>query len=166
MALGSKERSGEKRAGDRTTNLKRAHERLVDGHHSACIIELAAVVRGRKEGNQLPLGKELITVFHDLVRATDQVQIVTIQEFADNISSESEGHSSVVLAPALHVFVGIGPQQVTEETGVRDVSGSHDAADLFHGLQVGRKAAVTTKDLLVDDGCDRQTVEAIGERFP
>ena len=33
-------------------------------------------------------------------------------------------------------------------------------------MKVGRQAAVAAEDLLVDDGSDRQTVEAVGERLP
>ena len=51
-------------------------------------------------------------------------------------------------------------------TCVGDVGGAHDPADLFHALQVRAQAAVATKDLLVNNGSDRQTVEAIGKRFP
>jgi hypothetical protein len=37
---------------------------------------------------------------------------------------------------------------------------------LLHALQVWAEAAVTAKDLFVDDGGDRQAVKAVGERFP
>merc|ERR1712176_117661 len=37
-------------------DLEGAHERLVHRHHAASVVELAAVVGGREEGDQLPLG--------------------------------------------------------------------------------------------------------------
>ncbi len=46
------------------------------------------------------------------------------------------------------------------------VCGSHDAPDLFHGLQVWTEASVTAEDLLVHDGGDGQAVEAVRERLP
>ena len=51
-------------------------------------------------------------------------------------------------------------------TGIGHVCGPHDASDLLHVLQVRRQAAVAAEDLLVDDGGDRQTVEAVGEQLP
>ena len=51
-------------------------------------------------------------------------------------------------------------------TRVWNVSGPHDASDLFHRLEVGTEAAVAAEDLFVDDGRDRQTVETVGERLP
>lgn len=46
----------------------------------------------------------------------DEVQIVTVEELADHVGSKSEGDAAVVLSPALHVFVRVGPQQVAQET--------------------------------------------------
>ena len=51
-------------------------------------------------------------------------------------------------------------------TRVWHVGWPHDPPDLLHGLEIGTEAAMATKDLLVDDGCDRQTVEAVRERLP
>ena len=52
-------------------------------------------------------------------------------------------------------LVRIRPKQVAEQPLVGHVSGSHDAADLLHALQVGAQASVTAKDFFVDDGSDR-----------
>jgi hypothetical protein len=46
------------------------------------------------------------------------------------------------------------------------VCGPHDSSDLLHGLEVWTEAAVAAEDLLVHDGRDRQTVEAVRERLP
>jgi hypothetical protein len=40
---------------------------------------------------------------------------MAIQKFADNISSESEGNAAVIFRPSLHVFIRVGPQQVTKK---------------------------------------------------
>ncbi len=48
------------------THLERAHQGLVDAHHRARVIELAAVVRCGKQRDQLPLGEELVAVFDHL----------------------------------------------------------------------------------------------------
>lgn len=44
--------------------------------------------------------------------STYQIQIVTIQELAYDICTEGERDTSVILSPALDVFIGIRPKQV------------------------------------------------------
>lgn len=91
---------------------------------------------------------------------------MAVEEFTDHISSKGEGDAAVIFSPALDVLVGVRPQQITQEACVRHVCGSHDASDLLHRLQVGRKTSVTAEDLLIHYGCDGQAVEAVGERLP
>lgn len=54
--------------------------------------------------------------------SADEVQVVTVEELADDVGSEREGDAAVVLSPALHVFVRVRPQQVAQEAcgGRRD----------------------------------------------
>ena len=51
-----------------------------------------------------------------LMRPTDEVQVMAVQELADHVSPKGEGDSSIILPPALYVFVWIRPQQVTQQT--------------------------------------------------
>ena len=48
--------------------LEGAHERFIDAHHAAGVVELAAVVGGGEEGDQLTLGEELVPVLNNLMR--------------------------------------------------------------------------------------------------
>ena len=75
-----------------------------------------------------------------LVGAADEVHVVFVEELCDHVCSEGEGHPAVVLAPAQHVLVGVGPEQVTQQALVRDVSGPHHTPHLLHGLEVWRQA--------------------------
>jgi hypothetical protein len=97
---------------------------------------------------------------------TDKIQVMSVQEFTDDVGSEGEADTSVVFSPTVDVFVRIGPQQVAQQTCVWHVCRPHDAPDLLHTLQVWAQASVATEDLLVDDGCDRQTVETVCECLP
>ena len=45
-----------------------------------------------------------------------KVKVMTIQEFAHYISTECERNSTIVLTPALDVFVRIRPQQITQQS--------------------------------------------------
>ncbi len=51
-------------------------------------------------------------------------------------------------------------------TGVRDVGGALDLADLVHVLQVGAEAAVAAEDLAVNDRGHGERVETVRERLP
>ena len=46
------------------------------------------------------------------------------------------------------------------------ISWAHDSADLLHGIKVWAQTSVHCKDLLIDDGCNGQAVETVGECFP
>ena len=89
-----------------------------------------------------------------------------LQEGGDDIRAEGERDTAVVLAPADDVLIWVGPQEVTQETGVRHVGWAHNALNLVHRRQLGGEPAVHAKDLLVDDGCDRKAVKAVRERLP
>jgi len=147
-------------------DLEGAHEGLVDAHEGARVVELAAVVGGGEERDQLALGEELVAVLDDLVRPADEVDVVLLVEALHDLLSEGEGHAPVVLAPALHVLVGVRPEQVAEQARVGHVRGPHDPLDLLQGVQLGGEAAVHAQDLLVDQGRHWQAVEAVSERLP
>jgi len=147
-------------------NLKRAHEGFVDRHHSASVVKFSAVIWRGEQSDELALGKEFVAIFDNLVGSTNKIEIVTVQEFRHHIGTKSKAHASVILAPALYIFVWIGPEEVAEEARVRDVCGPHDPPDLLHGLEVGAEAAMAAEDLLVDYGRDGEAVEAVGERLP
>lgn len=46
--------------------LEGAHQRFIHAHHAPSIVKLAAVVGSREQRHQLPLGKELVTIFNHL----------------------------------------------------------------------------------------------------
>lgn len=46
------------------------------------------------------------------------------------------------------------------------ISGTHDAADLLHRVQIRAETTMHGENLLIDDGSDGKAVEAIGEGLP
>jgi hypothetical protein len=54
-------------------NVEVTNQLFVDGHHGACVVELPTVVGSRKDGDQLALREELITVLHHLNKARTQI---------------------------------------------------------------------------------------------
>ena len=83
----------------RLEDAEGAHKRLVDGHDGARIVELSAVVGRGEDRHELPVGEELIAVLDDLVRAHDQVVVVLLKEFADNVGAKRVRDAAVVLRP-------------------------------------------------------------------
>ena len=51
-------------------------------------------------------------------------------------------------------------------TCVRDISGSHYSPDLLHALKIWRKSAMTAENLLINDSCYWQAIEAVRECLP
>ena len=49
------------------TCLKAALQVLVDAHHRAAVVELAAVVGRRKDSHEATVGEELVSILDDLV---------------------------------------------------------------------------------------------------
>lgn len=67
---------------------------------------------------------------------TYEVHVVFVEELCDHVSTKSERDATVVLTPAQHILVRVGPQQVAEEALVRHISRAHDPSHLLHRLEV------------------------------
>ena len=52
---------------------------------------------------------------------TDEIHVVFLEEAGDDVRTEGEGDTAVVLAPACDVLVGVGPEKIAEETAVGDL---------------------------------------------
>lgn len=150
----------------RLEDLEGAQQGLIDTHHRAGIVEFTTVVWRREQRDKLPLSKELVAVFDNLVRAADEVHVVLGQEARHNVGTKRERDTAVVLGPARDVLVRIRPEQVAQETRVGHISGPHHATNLLHALQVGRETTMHCEDLFVDDCCNWQAVEAVGKCLP
>lgn len=67
----------------------------------------------------------------------DQIQVVLVQEFGYHLRAKGKRYTPVILPPAQNILVWVRPEQITQETLVRNIGGAHDASDLLHGLKVG-----------------------------
>jgi hypothetical protein len=135
------------------TNLEGAEQTFVHAHHGAGVVELATVVGGAEQRNELTLGEELVAILYDLMCTADEVHVVFLEEAGDDVWAEGEGNSTVILGPPSDVLVRIRPEEIAEQAAVRDlgvkrvslqfregrdtlcstyISRSHDAADLLH----------------------------------
>ena len=88
-------------------DLEGADQIVVDAHQGSRVVELSAVVGGRKDGDKLSFSEELVALFHHLMRPAHQVQIMLLAEHLHIVRSKGERHSSLVFTPALSVFVRV-----------------------------------------------------------
>lgn len=108
-----------KRGGD--TNLEGAEQTFIHAHHGTSVVELAAVVGGAEQRDELALRKELVAILDDLVGTADQVHVVFLEEARDDVWTERERDTAVVLGPTGNILVGVGPQQIAEKAAVGDL---------------------------------------------
>ena len=95
--------------GARMVYLERTQQALVNAHHRTGIVKLATVIGRAEQGDELPLGEELVSVFHNLMGTADQVHIVLLQEARHNIGAECKRYTTIVLTPARDVLIGVRP---------------------------------------------------------
>ena len=107
--------------GNWATNLERAEETLVNAHHGTSIVEFSAVVGCAEQSHELALGEKFVTILDNLVGTADEIHVMLLEEARDDVRSECEGDTTVVLAPPGDVLVRVRPQQVAEQTTVRDL---------------------------------------------
>lgn len=151
---------------DRLQYLETAHERLVDDHHSGCVIEFSAIIRRGENRDQLALGEKFVTVLDNLMGAAHEIQIVLSEERLDHVVTESERDTAIVLSPANNFLFGIRPEKIAQQTGIGDIGWARNTSDLVHVVQFGRETTMHAENLFIDNGRNRKCVEHIGERFP
>ena len=89
-----------------------------------------------------------------------------MQKLSDDVFPKGERDSSVVLTPAIDLLIGVGPKEITQQTGIRNIGRSNDTFDLVQARKLWAETSVHAKDLLIDNSCARETVEAVCERLP
>jgi hypothetical protein len=84
-----------------STDLEGAHECLIYAHHGSGILKLPAIVRSRENCDKLTLGKELIPLLHNLLRAWCRVE--TRERHIANTSSTRRNHTQRVSETNRHI---------------------------------------------------------------
>lgn len=143
-----------------------AHERIINRHEGARIIEFSTVVGSREHRDQLPSTEELVSVLDNLVGSTNKVNVILLQELFNHGLSERIADTSIIFSPAALGFLGVRPQQVAQKTILRHLSGSRNLLQLGHGDELGRKTSMHAKNLVVDKGCDWHAVKYVLEFLP
>jgi hypothetical protein len=82
------------------------------------------------------------------------------------VRAESVGDTSVIVTPTLDIFIGICPEQITQQTCIRYISRPWNLFDLLQTPEFRRKSSMHAQNLLINEGSDRQAVKAICECLP
>jgi hypothetical protein len=104
--------------------LERAEQTLVDAHHCTGVVEFTTVVRRAEQGDKLTLREKLVSVLNDLMSAANEVHVVLLQEAGYYVWSKCKAYTSVILTPPSDVLIGVGPQEIAEESAVGNLHGS------------------------------------------
>mmetsp|Transcript_57065 Transcript_57065/g.165560 ORF Transcript_57065/g.165560 Transcript_57065/m.165560 type:complete len:278 (-) Transcript_57065:84-917(-) len=133
------------------------------------------VVRRREHCDHGGKARSRIRLMHleplqlDFVRPDDTEQAVVFQEPLGGVCREPPSATSgCVLLPLLRGPAArrrVRPQQVADQPVLRRLPDPVDALDVPQPDATRRQAAVNGEELLVDDGRERQRVEALHDRF-
>jgi len=113
-----------------------------------------------------PVTKHHFVALHDqLVGPGHHGQTVNVLELFDNVGTENVSGTSGTDPPPGGVF-RVGPQQITDGSLVGDFSAGIQFPNLVQSVNTRRQASVDGKNLLVDDGRQRQTIKDVRTVFP
>ena len=96
----------------------------------------------------------------------DQINVLVLQEIRYDVTAEDEADSPLVLSPARHALLRIGPQQIAEQPLIRHLQRPNQLQYLLQILQLRTEPAMHTHNLLIDESTDGHDVEDVREGFP
>jgi hypothetical protein len=100
------------------------------------------------------------------VCSANQVDVVLAVELSNDVLSECEANTSIVVAVLFNTALGIRPEQITQQASIRHISGSHDVFDLLELFEFGTQTSMHAENLLVDQRGHWQAVEHVREDLP
>ena len=98
--------------------------------------------------------------------SADKVDVILLEELLDDGLTEGVGNASIVLTPARLTLLGVGPEQVAEESILRNLSWACYLLELCHSDELWRQAAVHTQDLIIDESGNGHAIKDVLELFP
>ena len=95
-----------------------------------------------------------------------KIEIVLLQKLYKFICTKRTRNTSVTLPPPFSIGARIRPQQITQETIIRNLSRPLNILYLVQTSQFGRETTMHAQYLVINERCNGQAVEAIGEYLP
>jgi hypothetical protein len=96
----------------------------------------------------------------------DKINVMFLSESRNNLLTKSERDTTIILTPSLDVLVGIRPEKITQKTSVWNVGGSHYTLNLLKRAKLWAQATMHAKNLLIDESCNGEAIEAVSESLP
>ena len=119
----------------------------------------------REDGHHVAVLRPVISLHNQLVSSCDQCEAVVVVERLRDVLSERVTGTSGGDTPTTAV-IGIGPQQIAHGAFVGHLLNPVQSANVVEGVDAGRKAAVETEDLVLDEGSERKVVEEVSKVLP
>ena len=66
--------------------------------------------------------------------SADQIHVVGLQEVGHNVLAKHKADSSLILVPAVHLFLWVGPEKIAQQALVGNLDWPDDLVDLFEIL--------------------------------
>ena len=102
---------------------------------------------------------------NNLVAADDEIQAHLLDKLLHHVRSKAKGNTPVVIIPT-RLVLRVGPHEITKQTFLRHHPWALQLANRVEVPQLLREPAADAKDLLSDQGGDREAVEHLYESFP
>mgnify|MGYP000939168349 CR=1 FL=1 len=96
----------------------------------------------------------------------NQVQVVSLQEFFELLTSKDPSTTSFIFFPVSNVFIGIIPKQIRDKPTIWDISGLWNLFDLLEAMHVFAEASMHAHNLFINEGHQGHVVEAVVEQLP
>lgn len=145
---------------------KTASKVLSNLHETSIIFEHPAVIGCTEYRDQLSVCKKLVAVVHDQVTPAHQIDFIFLAEFFYDLLIEGETDPSLILLPFSWLLLGVTPQDITQEAGVRDVGGPLYVQYLLRKSQFWRETSVHTKNFVLNYRRYGQIIEKLRKLMP
>lgn len=98
--------------------------------------------------------------------SANQIYVMTLVKFSDNVRPEYVTHSSVIVTPSLDVNLGIRPKQIAQQSCVRNVLRSVLLVDHLQVIKIGTQSSVHNENFVIHHCANREDIEAEAKLFP
>ena len=140
---------------------------LIDLENRRNVAASVAVVRRGPNSDQVfVLEPEFVAVHDKLMSACHEAQIVDLQELRGHLAAEVPAGTSRRHLPCVSVVVRIGPHEVAEWAFVRNFHHAIYKSDLVDRFDLGRKATVNAKHLVLNNSAHGQMIEDLHAVLP
>ncbi len=138
---------------------------LINLHDCGLITTSVAVVGCTENGHHIPVLAPIVTLHDELMRSCHQCQTIVVIERLADVLTKGISRTSRTDTPSTPI-IRITPQQVTHRPFMWHLLNPVQTPDIVQRIDTRTQSSVEAKDLVVNQGCERQVVKEIGKVFP